>query len=607
MNALIGRFNLFSCKKWADWCHKLEISHLLASWYNKLVISPLLVGWYNKLVISPLLVGWYNKRISWIWQNVIKLKNNSSYVIIVAYLLSIITSRNSIFMSYFTFGTIVEACHFFVNYLNKNLTETQNITRTRTLYYEKNIIYVYGYMVAVYLLNLALNGLLWTTNIYVTHLCLLLVTPICSNYFFTHRVSLIIKNNLDNFRKFVVIKIIKKAVNLFSLDILNKPSNITSNDIGDIFERGGVNYTQILMNCLIMFLTVKLKDNISPVYYKILTSIYFYKTGVSLTNYNVESARQEIEDMLLTKKIEKLSNPNIYAAIHVLNKNRKKTSFGVTLNVYKHELDKKFQRSMMFWTLSCVISNLLFGILGYYTSLESLLVILMYFWMDRYRIGKFNYKGALLSIGLSIVIKSLPVVCMVMCFNDYFWKLIPWKLLSKLYRKNKLRVTKVWSDYRLARFHVLSFFNVTVIYASTFTSDPFVLGLIYSFLYMSDDRTRYINITILGLGMLSNYSIFHLLYINTICLLVYDLFVLIKNYKTILNFKSGIRQMSDITIISDYKQATTMPMPMPLPMPLPLAVSTPTPTLMPMSMPVSTTINQPNNRIKTMYVADYFG
>ncbi|AYV77048.1 MAG: hypothetical protein Barrevirus9_17 [Barrevirus sp.] len=297
-----------------------------------------------------------------------------------------------------TIDSLFNALHFsYLFFINNNLTESQIVNDSTTLYYGTSLDR-YIYYIGLYLLYKSVIYFFWLQESFIySYILLFTIIPFIINIILASKAFDTIRKRKEIFIKTVIAKILVSMVKHCGKVYLEKEDiSIKHEEIMEILKdyKETVNYFFTVLKSLGIIVVLSYVKNYAPsAYYGIIKYIYNYKTGELLASYNGDSAKKLLTDILENKKWYELTKPNTFKAIiflYQLNADNVDI-FGKLINDFNFILIK----SLSIWSFSSLLASI-------YVSPGLSLIFLLY---SRYvRRGNSNFIGNLVIILLSFII-----------------------------------------------------------------------------------------------------------------------------------------------------------------------------------------------------------
>jgi len=258
-----------------------------------------------------------------------------------------------------TLDSLFGALHFMGRFIDNNLTESQIVTETNSLY-SGTTLDRYIYYTMLYLFYKTAFYFFWINESFIYYyIGLITIIPFIINRILQSRLFEIIRQKKEIFVKTILAKIITNIIKFCAKVYLDKEVNVKYTEIMEILKdyMETVNYFFTVLKSLAVILGLSYVKSYAPsLYYGIIKYIYNYKTGELLTSYNHDSAKYLISDIIENKKWYELTKANTFKAIlYLYQMNTDKVDFfGKLIHEFNFTLIKMFS----IWTIASLISNI---------------------------------------------------------------------------------------------------------------------------------------------------------------------------------------------------------------------------------------------------------
>ena len=271
-----------------------------------------------------------------------------------------LTSLNYSFLfKMITLDSLFGAIHFLFRFLDNNLTKSQIINESNSLYHGTGLDR-YIYYTILYLAYKIFYYFFWVNeSSLLYYIGLFTLIPAIMNKILQSNFFEIIRKKKELFVKTIIAKSLTSITKYCSRVYLNKEADLHYTEIMEILK----DYTEtisyfltVLKSLLVIFGLSYVKNYAPSMYYGIIKYIYNYKTGEMLTSHNYDSAKHFISDIIDNKKWYELTKANTFKAIVCLYQMNpdKVDIFGQIVNDFNFALIKMFS----IWTISSLFSNI---------------------------------------------------------------------------------------------------------------------------------------------------------------------------------------------------------------------------------------------------------
>jgi hypothetical protein len=239
-------------------------------------------------------------------------------VLLITHLL---TPGGNLFMRLITADSLLCTYRFFRTYVNKNLTESQIVSKTKSLYI-RSIFDRYIFYLLCYLVYKLICGFFWVTDLNCLYYIITLVSiPPLLNKLLLGEIYADIKRRKEHIIKLLAAKMFATAIRFLSKTYLNRDDKVKSREVFPLLDNYD-NTTGYLIevgkNVGIMLALTYIKSYSPNFYYRIVTYYYNRRSGNILMSYNELSAKRMLNNIIDQKKWEELLKPNVYKAMFSL-------------------------------------------------------------------------------------------------------------------------------------------------------------------------------------------------------------------------------------------------------------------------------------------------
>lgn len=448
---------------------------------------------------------------------------------------SIISQEHNFFLKMITIDSLFNAIHFFKIFINKNLTDSQIIRKTNTLY-NGTLLDRYIYYLMIYSAYKCLCIFFWISNSFALYyLEILTIIPTVINIILKSKLFQIIREKKELFVKIIISKIFAIIIKFYSKLYLEKEIKIKYKEILQIFKdyKETINYfTDVSKNLLIIIILSYVKDYSTTLYYGVIKYVYNYKTGNLLASYDCESAKQYLIDIVDNRKWNELMKPNAYKAIlHLYQINNEKSEI---LKKLITNYNFSIIKMVTIWTIASLCGNI------YIIPIISMFMILYKKYIKKIKnnnIGEFLIL--LISIPIAYFYNNYILINVLTQFGSkLFFNKITFIMLETLYKSIKQKFYKIFLRNRDFAMSYL----ITILYAISLKiinvhENYLIIGLnLFTNILMSIEIKKQIIFGILLCSVqLSNFNIAHILFNSLILYLI-----------------TGIIDITNLILIQDY-------------------------------------------------------
>ena len=269
---------------------------------------------------------------------------------------SFISFEYNFLLKLITLDGLFTAIRFLRMFINKNLTESQVVTQSNSLYcgswLDRCIYYI-----SLYGIYKILCTFFWISDSYLLYyISMLTIMPVVINKILESKLFQLIREKKELLIKMVISKIFTAIIKFYSKMYLDRDINIKHSEILILLKdyKDTVTYfVDVLKNLFIILILSYVKNYLPALYYGIIKYAYNYKTGDLLASYNNTTAKDYLIDIIDNKKWGELTKPNTYKAIlHLYQINDEKSDvFKKIVNDFNFSLIKMFT----LWTLCSLL------------------------------------------------------------------------------------------------------------------------------------------------------------------------------------------------------------------------------------------------------------
>ena len=241
--------------------------------------------------------------------------NNFDYTIYILLVLfsCLFSSSYDLMLKMISIDSLFLAIHFFKTFFNHNLTESQIVSKSTTLY-QGSLLDRYILYVTKYISYKGLCYFFWLNEFYPIYFGIhILIIPPIFNKLLTSEWFNIIRKKKEEFVKIFISKQCAQVIKFFSKIYLNKNIEIKYKEIIPLLNnyQESLNYFfDGLKNLLVILLLEYIKKCSPNFYYRVTKYIYNYKTGETLASFNSLSAKKTLNDIIDKKRWDELLKPN---------------------------------------------------------------------------------------------------------------------------------------------------------------------------------------------------------------------------------------------------------------------------------------------------------
>ena len=314
------------------------------------------------------------------------------YVMSIAVSEIFLNYNYDIFFKMVTYDSLFSAIYNIKNLINQNLTESQIIQKSYTLY-EASLLDRFLYYVVCQLAYTLIKRFFWMNNIKIIYYGLLLsIVPPIINKILNSKLVQALKKRKEEYIKNVIAKIMSYLTTVYAKIYLDRDISVKYTEFLYILKdyKETLEYAlEIVKNCVVILTLAYVKKYSIKMYYTIIKYIYNYKTGEFLETYNNNTAKKYLINIIDNKKWAELKKPNTCKAIIYLYQNNYEETDLIKkiLNSFNFTLIKMFA----VWTFSSLVENI------YIIPIISFFVTIC-----RKYLNKINYDQALQELSIEV-------------------------------------------------------------------------------------------------------------------------------------------------------------------------------------------------------------
>lgn len=291
------------------------------------------------------------------------------------------------------FGTI----NTLKNFINHNLTESQIIQKSYSLYNNSLLdrMIFYGICQTIYCL---IKNFLWADKLYILYYGFLItIIPTLINKIINNKVFKYIRKKKEFCIKLLIAKLLSVLMTVYSKIYLERDVHINDNEFMNILKdyKETLDYfLEVVKNCVAILGLAYVKKYSVRMYYTIIKYIYNYKTGEFLETYNKDSAKKYLINIIDNKRWIDLKKPNTYKAmIYLYQNNYDDTDI---FNKIIKEINFLMIKMFTVWSLASIFSNI------YIIPIISLAMAILRKFYNKINWIKLLYEGIVILITVPV-------------------------------------------------------------------------------------------------------------------------------------------------------------------------------------------------------------
>ncbi|MCJ7636118.1 MAG: hypothetical protein MUO21_01360, partial [Nitrososphaeraceae archaeon] len=426
-----------------------------------------------------------------------------------------------------TLDSLFGAFHFIHRFIDNNLTESQIITETNSLYAGTGLDR-YIYYILLYLFYKTIFYFFWISESFIYYyIGLFTVVPCVLNQILQSRLFEIIRNKKELFVKTILAKTLTSIIKFCAKVYLNKEDiNVKYTEIMEILKdyHETVGYFITVLKSLAVILGLSYVKSCAPsMYYGIIKYIYNYKTGEMISSYNPESAKHLISDIIENKKWYELTKVNTFKAIvYLYQMNTDKVDFfGKFINDFNFTLIKMFS----VWTMASLVGNI------YVSPILALCLLLYKRYVRKYDSNNdslYSLIGEILLICVSAVVGYFNASYFIVSFINQFGPRILFNSVIYIILKVLAKNTKEIAEEVIKnnKDTSISFLTITgyIFLLKSINIESYILvglNLLANILMGTETKKQVLFGIILSSTFLSNFAIQHVLFNSMILYILF--------------------------------------------------------------------------------------
>lgn len=330
-----------------------------------------------------------------------------------------------LFIKMMTLDSTWSAITFLLSYFNKDITVSQIITNSSTLFAgsftDRYICYIIFYFIH-------------------TIICIFFDISICYPLYITFLVATIptilnkillseqyakIRLKKEYYIKLIFSKLFATIIKKISTTYLHEKIKINHKELLPLIVnyRDAVNYfIEILKNVAIVLILTLIRRNCASLYYRMTKYFYLYKSGEKLTTFDNDSSINLLRTTIKQRQWTEFLKPNIYNALICLFNNQQETGdFEILIKHINYNIIKFFT----IWTVSSLLNNIFVG---------PILSLCIVFYKTQ-----INYFDILIHLGATVIgylTNSIMLVCILCNFGkSLLTNRLAQKITKKIYKK----------------------------------------------------------------------------------------------------------------------------------------------------------------------------
>lgn len=429
------------------------------------------------------------------------------------------------FLKMVTLDSLFTAIHFLKTYINQNLSDSQIVLKSNSLY-NGSLLDRYIYYSIIFGFYKIVCMFFWQHESPVLYFIgISTIIPFIMNKILITKLFDIIKDKKELLVKIIISKIFARIVKFYSKLYLEKDISIKYYEILCFLKdyRETLNhFINVLKNLVFIFLLLYAKNYSATLYYGIIKYIYNYKTGESLESFNLNNAKSLLIDIIDNRRWSELNKPQAYRAMLCLYQmsNDKSDILKKTVTQFNFSLVKMFT----VWTISSLIGNV------YIIPILSLCMLL--FRRGFRKLPNDILYRELFTVCLTVLISYINTsYVLISCVSQFGTKTLFNKLtyiiLKSIYKFSKKTISIITDNNKdLLVSYIITILYILILKHMHITEPYPVIALnIIANVFMSIEIKKQIifGVTVVS-TYISNYNILHIIFNAMVMYIILGLF-----------------------------------------------------------------------------------
>lgn len=417
-----------------------------------------------------------------------------------------------------TLDSIFSAINFIKLFILDDLSQAELLLNLNKLY-KINLIDRYIYYISLQIVYITVKILTWNISLTYLYWSLMLTTCpyifnfICTKYLY--EIIDYIKIEKKRFFKIVICKQVAIVINTISTVCIDKNPEISFTELLyllDDYDNIVNNFITFLKNFCIVSIVHYARKRTGSVYSKLISYVYTYKTGNMLESIDYSTAKNRFTDVIVNRKWKKLLDDDILQSIIYMYSLQESGQFN--LGIYLVKFNYMLIKMFTIWTIGGFLnSTLIIPIMSLFFSIYKKPIKLFF---KKEQIHKFLFKCIAFIIGL--LINNYLLISLICEFGYILIINKVAKTIAQHFYDRFIKLYKVlthYNQYNMFLIGVFIYIEFIKMIEHFFTPiwQYYVISYIVVMIYTNDNNKRLIYTGVISLGILSNYSEIHLLYI----------------------------------------------------------------------------------------------
>ena len=423
-------------------------------------------------------------------------------------------------LTLFTHDGIFYALHYFFKYTNIDLTRSQIVDISSSLYKRGTIDRSIFYLIEYLFYNLVCT-FLWINHSNILYYGMIILSlPYILNKILLSNIFQKIANIKEILIKKIIAKQICILIKLSSKVFLERNIKIKKTEILNLIKNYDNDYIlDILKNALIIFLLMYVKKCSTTFYYKLTKIGYRYTTGNLLQSFNGESAKETLSEIIENRYWGEFLKPNIYKAILRLYQESKFNQERDYFKEFTVTFSLKLGKFFTIYSFSSFLNNII---------IIPILSLFFLLWRNVNKEKWIEVITIILSFVIGILTESIILTSILSVYSKILlYNPITISLLNYLIKKIKKIFIKI--HFKNLNYFVQIISNLLFVFLLSIINSYFTLNISFYYILLlfifyilinnENGSNGYIYSYFVVSGLISNFNIIHLIH-NCLVLIV---------------------------------------------------------------------------------------
>lgn len=263
----------------------------------------------------------------------------------------------NLFFKMLTTDSLISAIHFIRTFFSTNISDSIILDRASSLFkgsvLDRYIIYLLSY-----LFYCCFCWFFWVNDFSPLYFFLFFFTlPKIINRIVTSQFYNKIREKKEEVVKIIIAKQFTMLIKFFGKTYIGRDVSVKSREILPLlrdYHASTDYFVGVFKNVGVILMLSYLKGYSPNFYYRMLKYVYNYKTGELIISYNIDSAKEMLNDIIDRKRWGELLKPNVYNAIILLYQiNEEKTDY---IKHFVFGLNYNFIKMFTVWTIASLVN-----------------------------------------------------------------------------------------------------------------------------------------------------------------------------------------------------------------------------------------------------------